>query len=824
MKSLSTRLAVVISSIILLLVVLYSIWLSNVLTEAIEQQGIEQSEMHAKTLLGTLKTLMLNGDGTLAREWLDRLDGVAGIRDIEVLRRDGNVAFTDLSTVEAVNNYLGQPRFQRARQKRTDKLGPVLQSVFDKARQGQVAYDLSKPGIVTIMQPIKADPECLACHGYDSSMLRGILKLSLSSQATVERVRQTQSAIWVVAVLLVVILGFSLWFSIRLSVIRPISALRNAIMSAGEGDRSAQIPVKRQDELGELSLVFNQMQKDLAQGEARIRAVMDNVADGIITISEQGIIDKVNPAMAHIFGYSASELVGQHVNMLIPEESRQNRDAFLLEDLEDDSGKVIVGVVREIIGKKKNGAVFPMDLAISDMRLGDRYFYIGIVRDITSRKARIAALHYQAMHDALTGLPNRTLLMDRLQQAIRVAGREEHKLALILLDLDRFKAVNDTLGHHVGDKLLQQIAQRLKSVLRESDTVARLGGDEFCLLLPASHVNQAMFIARKVINAVEKTVFIDGVSLSVGASLGIASFPEHGDTPNALLQRADVAMYEAKRNKLGFSVYDPKTDKHSLRQLAISSELKDAINNNQLLLHYQPKVDLKTNTLNGIEALVRWKHPKHGLLLPDEFIPLAEQSGLIKPLTMWVLHNSLAECQRCIQKGHNIRVSINLSMKNLTEQNIADEIIDILNQYEFSAARLKLEITETALMDNPKAVIEALDRLNARGLHISIDDFGVGYSSLTYLQQLPVDELKIDKSFNLSLLNDTNSTVIVRSTIDMAHKLGLCVVAEGVETKETLGLLQELGCDSAQGFYLGRPMPMPEMLAWVAENNWENAV
>ncbi|HFE36833.1 MAG TPA: diguanylate cyclase, partial [Gammaproteobacteria bacterium] len=559
-----------------------------------------------KTLLGTLKTLMLNGDGTLAREWLDRLDGVAGIRDIEVLRRDGNVAFTDLSTVEAVNNYLGQPRFQRARQKRTDKLGPVLQSVFDKARQGQVAYDLSKPGIVTIMQPIKADPECLACHGYDSSMLRGILKLSLSSQATVERVRQTQSAIWVVAVLLVVILGFSLWFSIRLSVIRPISALRNAIMSAGEGDRSAQIPVKRQDELGELSLVFNQMQKDLAQGEARIRAVMDNVADGIITISEQGIIDKVNPAMAHIFGYSASELVGQHVNMLIPEESRQNRDAFLLEDLEDDSGKVIVGVVREIIGKKKNGAVFPMDLAISDMRLGDRYFYIGIVRDITSRKARIAALHYQAMHDALTGLPNRTLLMDRLQQAIRVAGREEHKLALILLDLDRFKAVNDTLGHHVGDKLLQQIAQRLKSVLRESDTVARLGGDEFCLLLPASHVNQAMFIARKVINAVEKTVFIDGVSLSVGASLGIASFPEHGDTPNALLQRADVAMYEAKRNKLGFSVYDPKTDKHSLRQLAISSELKDAINNNQLLLHYQPKVDLKTNTLNGIEALVRW--------------------------------------------------------------------------------------------------------------------------------------------------------------------------------------------------------------------------
>jgi len=260
-----------------------------------------------------------------------------------------------------------------------------------------------------------------------------------------------------------------------------------------------------------------------------------------------------------------------------------------------------------------------------------------------------------------------------------------------------------------------------------------------------------------------------------------------------------------------------------LRQLAISSELNTAIENNQLVLYYQPKVDLKTNRLSGVEALVRWEHPKHGLLVPDEFIPLAEQSGLIKPLTIWVLHHALDECQRCLDRGHDIRVSINLSMANLSDLSFADEILEILNQHSVSSGCLKLEVTETALMEEPDNVISALHRLNAMGLRISIDDFGIGYSSLTYLQQLPVNELKIDKSFGLSLIDDANSVVIVRSTIDLAHKLGLRVVAEGVESKDTLDLLNQLGCDAVQGYYLGKPMPMREMLDWVIENEWEDA-
>lgn len=571
MKSLGTRLAIIISSIVLVLVVVFATWLNSVQTDAIERQSIEQVEVQAQTLLGTLKTLMLNGDGVLVRQWLARLQGVSGVENITIMRLDGSVAFTDLRTLDLVNQYLGHTRFQRIPSALSESQPSISPQLFGHALQGRVGYDLTVPGVVTIVQPIQADVQCLSCHGYDDSMLRGVLQLSISSQSTIQRIQQMQSMIWGSGFLLVFLLAISLWLALRFSVLKPISVLRKAIVAAAEGDRSMHVVVAKNDELSELANEFNYMQKDLAESEARIRAVTDNVADGIITITDLGFIDSVNPAMEHIFEYQPTELIGQHVNILIPDENRKNRDAFLLEDLDD--GGVVVGVAREISGKKKGGEVFPIDLAISEMRLGERVFYIGIVRDITVRKARVAALHYQAMHDALTDLPNRTLLLDRLQQAIRAAEREGHQLALILLDLDRFKEVNDTLGHHVGDQLLQQVATRLKAVLRESDTVARLGGDEFCVLLSASHVNQAMFIARKIINTVEKPIIFNGVSLSVGASLGIATYPEHGETPSALLQCADAAMYVAKRNNCGFSVHGEAKDKQVTRRHSPSSRV-----------------------------------------------------------------------------------------------------------------------------------------------------------------------------------------------------------------------------------------------------------
>jgi EAL domain-containing protein (putative c-di-GMP-specific phosphodiesterase class I) len=323
---------------------------------------------------------------------------------------------------------------------------------------------------------------------------------------------------------------------------------------------------------------------------------------------------------------------------------------------------------------------------------------------------------------------------------------------------------------------------------------------------------------------VERPVIIDGQELSVGASIGIALFPEHGATSVTLMQHADVAMYVAKNASRSFAIYDAAQDSHSLRQLSISNELKNAIENNQLVLHYQPKIDLKNRVLSGVEALVRWRHPKHGLLSPDEFVPLAEQTGLIRSLTLWVLRNAIRECGQCMQNITDLRLSVNLSTKDLMDDQFADQIAEILADAKISSRRLKLEITETALVEDPDLAVQAMKRLNNMGLNLSIDDFGIGYSSLAYLKQLPVKELKIDKSFGLSLVNDGNSVVIVRSTIDMAHELGLNVVAEGVETSDAFKLLSNLGCDAIQGFYIAKPMPIEDMMQWMQNKNWELAV
>jgi len=814
MKSLGIRLAVVISSILTCLVLIVGFWLERQLTSVIHQQGVEQAEVHAKTILGSLKTLMLNGNGPLAREWLDRLDGVAGIDNVEVVRRNGQPAFTDLSTVNAVNNFLGHNRFTRATQITPPSFKPISPELLNTVLSGNIAFDLTDPTHITVAMPIQADVECLTCHGYDESNLRGVLQLSLLNESTQLRIEAMRSWLLSGSALLVLTLGLALWGSIRQDVLRPIAALRDAIKRVGKGDRATQLPVLRKDELGELAEAFNQMQSELLASEIRIRAVMDNVLDAIIIMTDKGIIEHVNPAVQKIFGYPPNELIGENVTKLAPS-SKEGRAESILGDQDSGFRDRVLGVAREILGRRNSGSRFPMDVAISEMKLANQQYFIAIIRDITSRKAQTAALRYQALHDSLTDLPNRLLLFDRIQQALRSAQRSDHSMSLILMDLDRFKEVNDTLGHHVGDKLLQQVAQKLRLVLRESDTVARLGGDEFAVVLPEADMNQAIFTARKIINTVERPLLVEGQNLSVGVSLGIALFPQHGGNSVVLLQRADVAMYIAKRSRCGYAIYDPDQDQHSVRQLSIAGELRQAIENNELILHYQPKIDLKTRQLNGLEALVRWQHPTHGLLPPDEFIPLAEQTGLIRPLTTWVLKNVLSDYEKYHFDRSNIRVAINLSVRNLADQDFADEVSKIIKSQLIPSSALKFEITETALMEDPMKAIDALDQFNTMGFRLSIDDFGTGYSSLAYLKRLPVHELKIDKAFCLSLISDRNSVVIVRSTIDLAHKLGLGVVAEGVESGEALDLLATLGCDTAQGFYVCRPMPINQMKHWL---------
>jgi diguanylate cyclase (GGDEF)-like protein/PAS domain S-box-containing protein len=429
-----------------------------------------------------------------------------------------------------------------------------------------------------------------------------------------------------------------------------------------------------------------------------------------------------------------------------------------------------------------------------------------------------AALAHQAAHDGLTGLPNRTLLRTRLQQVLPGSDKNDRApMALLLLDLDRFKEVNDTLGHQVGDVLLQQIGCRLQGAVRAADLVARLGGDEFAVLLPATDAAGAALVAECLVRVLQAPFVLEGQPIDVDASIGIAVAPEHGQDADTVLRCADVAMYQAKRAGTGVALYSAADDEHRPDRLALLGELRNAIDNDELLLHYQPKLDLRDGKLIGVEALVRWQHPQRGFMPPMEFIPLAEQTGLIHPLSRWVLEAALKQHQAWRRVGIDVPVAVNLSRRTLHDPQLPAMVADALARWDVAAGALVLEITESSLMADPVRAGENLSQLRGLGVRISIDDFGTGYSSLASLKNLSVDELKIDQSFVQAMASDVSSRAIVRAIIDLADALKLRVVAEGVEDRATWDVLAGLGCEIAQGYFLSRPLAADTLEAWLVQ-------
>ena len=425
-------------------------------------------------------------------------------------------------------------------------------------------------------------------------------------------------------------------------------------------------------------------------------------------------------------------------------------------------------------------------------------------------------LEYHVLHDRLTGLANRELLNDRLEQSIHNAHQERSSFSILTMDLDRFKEVNDTLGHAVGDKLLQQVAQRLSTLLREVDVVVRLGGDEFSILLTTAQEKNAEAIANKIINDFHNVFVVDGTPLYIGISIGIAAYPQHGNTSQILQQRADVAMYVAKRNKMGYAVYDPKFDEYSIGKLSLISDLRKAIEKNELFMEYQPVIDINTGEVISAEALLRWNHPNLGKIYPDKIIPVAEQTGLINPITYWII-DTTAKFHKRLQKNNiDIKIAINLSVYNLQDHNFVENVIDLYKKNNISASNFIMEITENVVMNNPQQSIDVLNRLDALGVEIAVDDFGTGYSSLSYLKLLPLSKLKIDKSFIMDMIESNDDAVIVRSTIDLAHNLGMQVIAEGIEEREMLELLTILGCDLGQGYFISRPISDNSFEKWIS--------
>jgi diguanylate cyclase (GGDEF)-like protein len=432
---------------------------------------------------------------------------------------------------------------------------------------------------------------------------------------------------------------------------------------------------------------------------------------------------------------------------------------------------------------------------------------------IESREREILRLAYE---DGLTGLPNRAMFNQQLDQAIRTARRGGTPISVLLFDMDRFKAINDTLGHPVGDQALREVGTRVRRALRDSDIVARLGGDEFAVLLATGGTTPRV-VAQKILKGLEDPFVVDGQPMDIAASIGIAIFPDHGADAPALLRAADVAMYDAKRNKMGFTVYDPTHDERRQEFLTLLGELRRAVEAEELVLHYQPKLSLAEDRITSVEALVRWDHPVRGFVPPAEFIPFAEQTGYISHITRWVLARAIEQCGKWHRAGLNVRMCVNISARDLR---LEDELVSYtwaaLMAAELPPGMLCLEITESGLMDDPKSAQSTLRKLRDLGIETSIDDYGTGYSSLAYIKQLAVNELKIDRAFVSGMEADKRNAAIVRSTIELGHNLGLTVVAEGVETEHELSELRRFGCDVAQGYHLGRPMSPEALETWLA--------
>jgi diguanylate cyclase (GGDEF)-like protein/PAS domain S-box-containing protein len=528
-------------------------------------------------------------------------------------------------------------------------------------------------------------------------------------------------------------------------------------------------------------------------------------------------IESVNRSVDRLFGYGSDELVGRPFAFTV---APGHRDELQRLDTADTGGRGSRGTPKraiETLGRRMDGSTFAMELERSEIRHGDRSFTLASVRDISERKAYTEALEHQALHDGLTGLANRVLFSAHLSRALAAARRNNERRAVIVMDLDGFKQVNDTLGHDRGDTLLRELGKRLVAVLREGDTVARLGGDEFAILaVDATDLEGAAAMAWKIQQTCEQGFTLNGTVVHVSPSIGIALFPDHGTTSAELLHRADLAMYVAKRSGNGYAVFNAAHETQTEHRFTQLVDLRQCVARDELVLHYQPKIDLLTGEIFGVEALIRWQHPKHGLLAPASFMPEVERTDLIMPVTDWVLNSALRQQHEWRDAGIELTMAVNVSARSLGyESSLPDTIADLTETWGTTGGQLILELTESGLIE--AAAPDMLTRLHGMGEKLSIDDFGTGYSSLAYLQRLPVDELKIDRSFVTSLADVSDDAIIVRSTIDLAHNLGLKVVAEGVEDDAVLKLLTEYGCDAAQGYLFGRAVTAEEITERMAQ-------
>ena len=557
----------------------------------------------------------------------------------------------------------------------------------------------------------------------------------------------------------------------------------------------------------------------VAAREHRIRAIMDTVLDGIITIDEEGAVVSANLSVERIFGYRLSELIGANVSILMPEPDASRHDGYIKSYMQGQGGGLI-GSGREVVARRKDGSLFPVHLSVSELRLDKRRLFTGTIRDLTENKQLAQRVAYLANHDSLTDLPNRTLLCDRLGQAMAAARGTGQHVAVLTIDLAGFTMVNDSLGHDVGNAVLRETARRLSQwVAGYNGTAARLAGDEFAVVLPGLRDLAGVGAgAEQVLELLNRPMTVNNSDLALPVDIGVSVFPRDGDEPLDLLRNAEMALHQVKKRddqRLGF--FDTAMSYAVSERLTLERSLKEALKAGQFELFYQPQVRLADYALVGTEALIRWRHPELGTIAPDKFIPVAEETGLIVPMGRWVMEQACRQL-KAWQGGPlaHMRMGVNISGRQFREGDLAETVAEVIRASGIDAQLLDLELTESMLMADGESTLKVLSLLADQGVTLSIDDFGTGYSSLAYLKRFPVDTVKIDRAFVRDLDHDEDGRAIAKAIVSLAHSLNLKTIAEGVETEEQASLLLHHGCDEIQGYLIGRPMPVAEFERFAA--------
>ena len=671
--------------------------------------------------------------------------------------------------------------------------------------------------------------DCMACHNVAVGSINGAASIMLNITEESETIKSINRLLWLGQFVLQAILYFVIGIMIR-TITKPIQRLQEVMTAMQvDGNLSRRVDIIGEDEIGRMASAFNALAGSLQKSVSEVKEsqeqlklsaqVFVNSMEAIVITDAENNIIQVNKAFTEITGYSREESLGRNPRIL---KSGQHDWEFyrVMWEILLSTGNW----QGELMDRRKNGEVYPKWLSITVVRdeKGDITNFIALFSDITERKASYERIQHLAQFDALTNLPNRTLLNEYLDMSIGVAKRSKAQLAILFLDLDRFKIVNDSLGHHAGDLLLKIVSDRLTNCIRETDTVARLGGDEFVILLPSiKEPGDAVSVAQKVVDAIAVPFLLEGNEVNIGTSIGIGIYPDNGLDRSTLIKNADAAMYHAKENgRNNFQFFSSEMNDKSFEQLALENDLRRAIKNEEFILNYQPQIDVLTGKIVGAEALIRWQHPEKGLVPPNNFIALAEKCGLIVPMGEWVIKTACAQNLAWQKEGlPPMLIAVNIAAQQFRQKNFKESLMEIIGDIGLDPHLLELEITESALMENADSVLKTLHSLKEIGFHLSIDDFGTGYSSLSYLKHFPLDKLKIDRSFVIDITEDSNNNAIIETIINMGHNLKLKVIAEGVENAEQLATLKGLMCDEIQGYYFSRPLSPQDFVVFARNNS-----